>query len=78
VLAVYSQLLLSLGAPDCSVVHRTVSGAPDGSKVNMPLSGLDGGVQLKFTGLSGGSAAAKSSLSGKVQLRTAKIHRTVR
>jgi hypothetical protein len=25
---VYSQLLLSLGAPDCPVVHRTVSGAP--------------------------------------------------
>jgi hypothetical protein len=25
---VYSQLLFSLGAPDCPVVHRTVSGAP--------------------------------------------------
>jgi hypothetical protein len=45
-LAVYSQRLLSLGAPDYPVVHRTVSGAPDGSKVNRPLSGLDGGVQL--------------------------------
>jgi hypothetical protein len=31
---VYSQLLLGLGAPDCPVVHRTVSGAPDKSKVN--------------------------------------------
>jgi hypothetical protein len=50
-LAVYSQLLLGLGAPDCPVVHRTVSGAPDESKVNRPLSGLDGGVRLKFTGL---------------------------
>jgi hypothetical protein len=28
-LAVYSQLLLGLGAPDCPVVHRTVSGVSD-------------------------------------------------
>jgi hypothetical protein len=42
----YSQLLLGLGAPDCPVVHRTVSGAPGESKVNWPLSGLDGGVRL--------------------------------
>ena len=27
-MAVYNQLLFSLGAPDCPVVHRTVSGAP--------------------------------------------------
>jgi hypothetical protein len=52
---VYSQLLLGLGAPDCPVVHRTVSGAPDKSKVNWPLSGLDGGVRLQFTRLSGGA-----------------------
>jgi hypothetical protein len=43
---VYSQLLLGLGAPDCPVVHQTVSGAPDKSKVNRPLSGLDDGVRL--------------------------------
>jgi hypothetical protein len=42
----YNQLLLSLGALDCPVVHRTVSGAPDKSKVNRPLSGLDSGVRL--------------------------------
>jgi hypothetical protein len=30
----------------CPVEHQTVSGAPDGSKVNRPLSGLDGGVWL--------------------------------
>jgi hypothetical protein len=42
----YSQLLLGLGAPDCPMEHRTVSGAPDESKVNRPLSGLDGGVWL--------------------------------
>jgi hypothetical protein len=35
---------LGLGAPDCPVVHRTVSGAPDQSPGNRPLSGLDGGV----------------------------------
>jgi hypothetical protein len=46
--------------------------------VNRPLSGLDGGVRLYITGLSGESSAAKSSLSGNVQRRTAKIHRTVR
>jgi hypothetical protein len=45
-LAVYSQLLLDLGAPDCPVVHRTVSGVPGESKVNWPLSGLDDGVWL--------------------------------
>jgi hypothetical protein len=45
-LAVYSQQLLSLGAPDCPVVHRKVSGAPGPVSVNSPLSGLDGGVQL--------------------------------
>jgi hypothetical protein len=36
-------------------VHRTVSGAPGPVSVNSPLSGLDGGVRLKFTGLSGGA-----------------------
>jgi hypothetical protein len=51
----YSQLLLSLGAPDCPVVHRTVFGAPGPVSVNRPLSRLDGGVRLQFTGLSGGA-----------------------
>jgi hypothetical protein len=37
---VYSQLLLSLGAPDCPVVHRTVSGAPGWALANWPLSGI--------------------------------------
>jgi hypothetical protein len=37
---------LSDGAPDCPMVHRTVSGAPDEFKVNRPLSGLDGVVRL--------------------------------
>jgi hypothetical protein len=45
-LAMYSQLLLGLGAPDCPVVHQTVFGVPDESKVNRSLSGLDGGARL--------------------------------
>jgi hypothetical protein len=38
------------------VVHRTVSGARGWSSVNSPLSGFDGGVRLKITGLSGGAS----------------------
>jgi hypothetical protein len=44
-----------LGTPDCPVVHRTVSGAPGLSPVKWLLSGIDCGVRLKFTGLSGGA-----------------------
>jgi hypothetical protein len=29
------------GAPDCPVVHRTVSGAQAGPAANWPLSGID-------------------------------------
>jgi hypothetical protein len=61
-LAVYSQLLFSLGAPDCPVVHWTVSGgAPDSVRcarlalAKRLLSGFVGGVQLKITELSGGA-----------------------
>jgi hypothetical protein len=35
-----------LGAPDCPVVHRTVSGAPGPVLVNSPLSGLNDDVRL--------------------------------
>jgi hypothetical protein len=45
--------LLGLGAPDCPVVHRTVSGVPGPVPMNRLLSGLHGGVWLKITGLSG-------------------------
>jgi hypothetical protein len=38
--------LLGLGAPDCPVVHRTVSGVPGPVPMNSLLSGLDGGVWL--------------------------------
>jgi hypothetical protein len=53
------------GTLDCPVVHRTVSGALGWSSVNSPLSGFDGGVRLKITGLSGESFAANSSPSRK-------------
>jgi hypothetical protein len=39
-LVVYNQLLLSLDAPDCPVVHRTVSGAQGWALTNWPLSGI--------------------------------------
>jgi hypothetical protein len=89
---VYSQLLLGLGAPDCLVVHQTVSrGAPDcvwcANRVQGEPAAL--GTRRRHTaiihrtvrwctGLSGDSSVAKSSLSGKVQRRTAKIHQTIR
>jgi hypothetical protein len=54
-LAMYSQLLLSLGAPDCPVVHRTVSGVPGWLWRKGCSREFVGGVRLKFTGLSGGA-----------------------
>jgi hypothetical protein len=84
--------LLGLGAPDCPVVHRTVSGgAPDSvrcartSPDEQPTLGsrrrrtaINHRTVRWCTGLSGESSAAKSPLSGNIQQRTAKIHRTVR
>jgi hypothetical protein len=54
-LAEAAKTLHSLGAPDCPVVHWTVSGAPGWSLVNWLLSGLNGGIRLNITGLSGGA-----------------------
>ena len=50
-----AKTLLSLGAPDCPVVHRTVSGAPGWRWSTGRSRELDGGVRLKITGLSGGA-----------------------
>jgi hypothetical protein len=92
-MALFSQSLLSLGAPDCvrwctglcPVVHRTVSGAPGWLWRTCCSRDFDGGVRLKFTGLSGGApdcpvsrSQANSSLSGDDYRCTTKIHRTVR
>jgi hypothetical protein len=57
------------GTTDYPMVHRTVSGAPGYSPVKWLLSGIDSGVRLKFTGLSGESSAANSSPSGKAKGR---------
>jgi hypothetical protein len=64
--------------PDCSVVHQTVSSAPGWPTVNQLLSRIDGGVRLKFTGLSGESSATNLPLSGNGKGDVAIIHRTVR
>jgi hypothetical protein len=70
-MALFSQSLLSLGAPDYPVVHRTVSGALGWLWRTCCSWDFDGGVRLKFTGLSGGApdcpvsrSQANSSLSG--------------
>jgi hypothetical protein len=47
--------LLSLDAPDCPVVHRTVSSAPGWHPSTSCSRDFVGGVRLKFTGLSGGA-----------------------
>jgi hypothetical protein len=77
-LALCIQTSARSGTPDCLVVHRTVSGPPGWSAVNSPLSGFDGNVRLKFTGLSSGLSAANSLLSGMKKGDMAIIHRTVR
>jgi hypothetical protein len=68
-----------------SVWHTGLSGAAPDSvqcarlvRVKRPLSGLDDGVRLKFTGPSGESSAANSSLSGNRKGNVAIIQRTVR
>jgi hypothetical protein len=52
-LARAAKTLLSLGAPDCPVVHRTVSGAPGWLWRKGRSREFVGGVRQKFTGLSG-------------------------
>jgi hypothetical protein len=52
-MALFSQSLLSLGAPDCPVVHRTVSGVPGRVRRTCCSREVINGVRLKFTGLSG-------------------------
>jgi hypothetical protein len=52
-MALFSQSLLSLNAPYCPVVHRTVSGAPGWLWRTRCSRDFIGGIRLKFTGLSG-------------------------
>ena len=55
VLARAAKTLLSLGAPDCPVVHRTVSGGPGWLWGKGRSREFVDSVRLKFTGLSGGA-----------------------
>jgi hypothetical protein len=73
---VYSQLLLSLGAPDCPVVHRTVSGAPGWALANWPLSGIHRRRTTIIhrtvrwcTGLSGEPTAARATVGRAIRAR---------
>jgi hypothetical protein len=52
-MALFSQSQLGLGAPDCPVVHRTVSGVPGWLRRTCCPREEINGVRLKFTGLSG-------------------------
>jgi hypothetical protein len=52
-MALFCQSQLCLGAPDCPVVHRAVSGAPSWLKRTSCSREVINGVRLKFTGLSG-------------------------
>jgi hypothetical protein len=80
---VYSQLLLSLGAPDCPVVHQTVSGgAPDSAwcvmlaLANWPLSGIRRRRMIIIhrtirwcTGLSGEPTVASATVGRAIRAR---------
>ena len=75
-LAVYSQLLLGLGAPDCPVVHRTVSGVPYWLPANWPLSRKLRGCTAIIhrtvrwcTGLSGEPTAASTTVGRTIHAR---------
>jgi hypothetical protein len=52
-MALFSQSQLGLGAPDCPVVHRTVSSEPGWLRRTSRSREMINGVRLKFTGLSG-------------------------
>jgi hypothetical protein len=70
----YSQLLLSLGAPDCTVVHRTVSGVPGWALANWPLSG----IRRRRTALIHRTVRWCTGLSGEPTVASATVLRTIR
>jgi hypothetical protein len=72
-------------ANSSSAWHTGLFGAPGWSSMNSPLSGFDGGVRLKITGLSGGAPDCPVSRPRRTccsrekhQGDVAIIHRTVR
>jgi hypothetical protein len=71
-------------ANSSSARHTGLSGAPGWSSVNSSLSGFDGGVWLKITGLSGGAPDCRVSRPRRTHRSREKhqgdvaiIHRTV-
>jgi hypothetical protein len=86
------QTPVRLGTPDCPVVQRTVSGgAPDSVRCARLVSGEMAALETQrrrtaknhrtvrwCTGLSGGSSATNSLLSGMKEGDMAIIYRTVR
>jgi hypothetical protein len=71
---VYSQLLLSLGAPDCLVVHRTVSGAPGWALANWSLSG----IRRRRTAIIHRTVRWCTGLSGEPTVASATVGRAIR
>jgi hypothetical protein len=81
-MALFSQSQLCLGAPDCPVVHRTVSGVPDWLRRTRCSREEINGVRLKFTGLSGVHQTAGEPTVGRAghvaEPTASRGHRTVR
>jgi hypothetical protein len=66
-----------------SLAYQTVSGAPGWSSVNSLLSGFDGGIRLKITGLSGEPTVTSATVGRAIFARHVNcsngqlVHRTV-
>ena len=68
-MALFSQSQLCLGAPDCPVVHRTVSGAPGWLRRTCCSREVINGVRLKITGLSGEPSAPAPTVGSEINGR---------
>jgi hypothetical protein len=75
-LALYNQLLLGMGTPDCPVVHRTVFRVPDWLPANWSLSGklrrctaIIHRTVRWCTGLSGEPTAASATVGRQIRGR---------
>jgi hypothetical protein len=73
-MALFSQSQLGLGAPDCPVVHRTVSSAPGWLRRTGCSREEINGVRLKFTGLSG----VHRTVSGEPTVAEPTVDRLIR
>jgi hypothetical protein len=73
-LARCSQNSAQSGTPDCLVVHRTVSGAPDWSPMKRPLSGKD----QRRTTIIHRTVRWCTGLSGEPTVASATIGRSIR